>query len=479
MHLGDTIVAHASPPGRSARALVRVSGPAVRDILHERVTLSSRAPDRSAPRCGDAIVRIEPDPRVARAEPQSGHTPRTHVAIPALALVWSGPRSFTGEDSLELILPGNPALIDRVIEALCAVPSAQPIRRALPGEFSARAFLRGRITLDQAESIACMIGASGEAELRAAQRFADAPANAQRIDWTDRVATLLALVEAGVDFSDQEDVVAIEHADLASRADALAREIDRALGPERTALHNPHLPTVALAGTPNAGKSTLMNALLGRTRAVVSDVRGTTRDALSEPIDLSRFLPGAADALLVDLAGIENRIQTRIDAEAQTQAQRALAHADLILWCDPEGAFDHPALLALTNGRDTIRVRTMADRAGPPSALAEIAVCAIDRWNIHALGALVALRLTLAPTAGSSGIVVVARHRAALGAARAELRRVADLAQRNAEHATSHADPAVLAAHLRAALDALGEITGALPPDEILGRVFSRFCVGK
>jgi tRNA modification GTPase len=489
MHTGDTIVACATPPNRSQRAIVRVSGPAVRPILATRTR--GFALNGQLPRCASTTLLLDPDPRATAPTPHA----LSPLELPALAMAWEAPRSFTGEDALEFLVPGNPLLIERVLNCLCdAAPECGPVRRALPGEFSARAYLNGRMSVEQAEGVAAMIAAGTADELEAAARLARGEAGEAHRAWADEAATLLALVEAGVDFSDQEGVVTIPTDDLIRRAVALASSIGELLGGEQSAAHALHTPSIVLIGAPNAGKSTLMNALLGRRRSIVSSERGTTRDVLAEPLDLSRWLPGAPESRLVDIAGIDadaGSLSHTIDAAAQRRARAAVRDADLLLWCDPDARFDDPDIANLVSTRATIRVRTKADRvldvasmrpaaatvatAAPSPAAADLAICALDGWNLDVLGSMIARRLTHAPATGASSRVVVARHRRALAEARARLLDAAARARRGADHT----DPAMVAADLRSALDALATITGGLTPDEVLGRVFSRFCIGK
>src|SRR5690606_10734140 len=285
------------------------------------------------------------------------------LTLPVLLMTFVGPRSYTGEDAAEFLVPGSPVLLERVLARLASQPG---VREAAPGEFSARAYLNEKLTLEQAVGVAALLSAQSEAELAAARGLLEGHAGERYRGWSEELATLLALVEAGIDFTDQEDVVAIAPAELASRLKVLLGQIEGALqaagGAERPAL----LPRVVLAGAPNAGKSTLFNALLGRRRAVTSDVAGTTRDVLEETLDLAAEIPGGGQILLVDLAGLDaglttprEDVRSQVEAEAQRQARDAIAAADVIVHCDPAGRF----VLDLPHAggaRPTIRVRTKA-----------------------------------------------------------------------------------------------------------------------
>jgi tRNA modification GTPase len=433
MNTGDTIAACATPWGHAHRALVRLSGP-----LAFSAAGCPAPPSRGLVRTTFALGGVK---------------------LPVLLAAFPAPRSYTGEDLAELQFAGSPFLVERVLHALTSAPG---VRLAQPGEFTARAYLNGRVSLEQAEGVAAVISAATREQLDAARDLLNGRTGDSYRAMTDELATLLALVEAGIDFTDQEDVVAIDAATLDRRLGTLRDAISAHLGGDAAAESLTTLPRVALVGRPNAGKSTLFNALLGRHRAVASPVPGTTRDVLSEPLDLSREAPGAPTVLLQDLAGLDSSD----DGPAQAAAREALVRADLLIWCDPTGRFD-AAPLNLP-ARSTIRVRTFADRphAGPSSE--DLAVCALDGWRLPVLRRAIADAATTAHAAGVAALLP--RHRRALLDACAHV---------EAARAASGQGSEVVAQSLRLALDELGSLAGRVTPDDVIGRVFATFCVGK
>lgn len=475
----DTIAAAASPPGRAARALLRVSGreafAVVERVLDRRVP-GARGPLRA--RVGVPALREAGDGD--EVGDGVGGADEGRVWVPVLLMVMVGPASYTGEDTVEVLLPGNPHVVLRVMQALFAAGA----RPAEPGEFTARAHFSGRLTLEQAEGVMHLIAAERDEQLDAARELLSGAAGGRAREWTEELAGLLALVEAGIDFTDQEDVVPIGRGALRARLVALHAAVAGVLGPEGAAEPARERPRVVLVGRPNAGKSTLFNALLGRERAVVSEHAGTTRDVLEEDLEVGEGAEGPRRVVLVDVAGVDDvradetggevGVGGALDAAAQGLARRAAAAADAVLWCDPTGRFDEDARVH-RGATPTLRVRTKADQ--PLGAGAEgIAVCALDGTNLGTV------RRWIADVAlgGSAGPAMVARHRRELSAAAAALAEaIESVGAGGAGDGGALADADLTAAAMRGALDHLGQLSGRVTADDVIGRIFAAFCVGK
>lgn len=467
MDLSSTIIAVATGHAPSPRSLVRISGEHTRAALHCVVR---------------GAAHLAPGAHLVRIVVPGGDRDAAPVDLPARLVMFAGPRSYTGEDAAELQLVGQPSLVSRVVSTLCAHGHGR-VRHALPGEFTARAVLRGKLRPDQAESVQALIVATSDAQLRAADRVLSGESGAAYRVLADDLAGALALVEAGIDFTDQDDVVAISPSELLRRVTGVARTIEAMLGPAPATAAPTHTPRVVLAGAPNAGKSTLFNALLGRERTVVSSVAGTTRDIVEEPLDLRGSVSGVSDSAavtLVDIAGMDEhlRASTPIDAMAQRAASDAVRHADVLVWCDPTGAFtpppwpDHSATI--------IRVRTKADvlSAHAADAPQHLGVCALDGWNLGALRRAIADAAFSQTSHAQGSATLLPRHARHLAAAHAALERVrTSLAGRPDAAQLDH--PEIAAGALREALDELGQIAGAIAPDDIIGRIFATFCIGK
>ncbi|MBL0927959.1 MAG: 50S ribosome-binding GTPase [Phycisphaerales bacterium] len=458
MLLPGVIAAVATGPGFARWAVVRLSGQGTLDTLAR--ILASPRPAPAAPGVHRVRVALPPPAHHARLLP-----PRPE--LPALLALFRAPRSYTGDDAAELFVPGSPHVTGRVLSALFAAGA----RPAQPGEFTARAFLAGRLTAEQAEGVQALVAARTQAELDAAGRLLSGSTGARFRTLADDLAATLALVEAGIDFADQDDVVAIGPAALLARLDAILAETDALLGPGAAEAHD-HRPAIALVGPPNAGKSTLFNALLARPRVVVSPEPGTTRDSISETI----AIPGG-QATLTDLAGLDDAIaaRSRLDAAGQAAARRAIDAADVLIYCDPDARFEGPAFPD-PGPRPVIRLRTKADLPGGPPA--PLAVCALDGWGLDALRRAIADAADLARGRAHAEHLVIPRHRRALADARAAL---ADARAETAPLAGSRqlTNAERVAAPLRDALDHLAELAGRISPDDVIGRIFATFCIGK
>ena len=358
----DTIVAISSPPGRSPRGLVRLSGPGAFDVLDWLVVVrSAEGTGDSAQGTGNSALgnphRTVP---CSLRTFSAAHLRPPLPPLPVLIARFNAPHSYTGEDTAELQLPGNPALLDRVLRAALGTGPAVPggARLAEAGEFTFRAYLAGKLDLTEAEGIAATISAVSDAQLAAASHLREGELGRFAAAHVEELGRLLALVEAGIDFTDQEDVVPIRPRVLAAALDDVEGSLRALLDKSRSWGSVEALPRVVLVGPPSAGKSTLFNALLGRSRAVVDAMPGTTRDVLEEPMLLvaadvnpsARFAapdddsadgltsaaPGVAsggEVLLVDIAGLDDAAAA-LDRDVQAAAERAIGGADLFLLLD-------------------------------------------------------------------------------------------------------------------------------------------------
>ncbi len=381
----------------------------------------------------------------------------------ALILYMPGPASFTGEDCAELHTHGGRAVAEAIGGALARLPG---FRAAEPGEFSRRAFLNGKLDLTQAEAIADLAAAETEAQRRQALAQANGALAGLYDDWRDRLIRLRAHLEAAIEFPD--DDIGDPVAGLVGALTLLREEIARHLVDSRRGERLRDGLTIAIIGAPNAGKSSLLNALAGREAAIVSPEAGTTRDAIEVHLDL-----GGYPVILVDTAGLR-RAEGAIEAEGIARARARAADADLVLALFAADAPEDAETLALIDER-AIVVTSKADLAlAPPRPRPNGVKAPLAAVSIKTNTGLDALLATLTARVGDSLAdrgappPTRARHREALA-------RCLD-----ALDAALDGPPAELAAEeLRRAADMLGRIVGRVDIEEMLDSIFRDFCIGK
>lgn len=451
----DLIAALATPPGVGGVAVVRLSGTNAWGVARRLLPPRWQSSDSAARRFFHAVLR---DPSDGRRIDE------------AIVLVFAAPRSYTGEDVVEFQVHGGRLPARRVLEALAGLGA----RPALPGEFTRRAFLNGRIDLSQAEAVMDLVAAQSERAAHVAVEQLQGSLR-RRVDALyDGLATLCADVEAGLDFGEDDVPESLSPAQAAERVAGLQAETGKLLATWREGHLLRDGALVVVSGRPNAGKSALFNALLGRDRAIVADQPGTTRDTIEESLTLD-----GVPLRLADTAGLR---ETDCDVERQgvDRATALVGRADLHLRVvdlgAPWGDDDAAALRGLPPAR-TVVALNKADRydasafARLPEDYRSVVVSARTGAGLEALRAALHAALGLAGH-GDADIAVGIRHRDLLAQASAALGEA-----RNRCAGTG--DAVLVAQALRDAADALGGITGRNVGEDVLDRVFARFCVGK
>jgi tRNA modification GTPase len=441
----DTICALASAPGRAGVAVIRISGPGA----------------------GDALRQLSgPPPPPRQASLRKIKSPGTgEVLDRGLALWLPGPASFTGEDIAELHIHGGRAVVGRVVEALI---SLRGVRLAEPGEFARRAFENGKLDLTEVEGLADLINAETEAQRRQALAQAEGSLRALYEGWRADLVRAQALIEAGLDFADEGDVIA----DVAAKVDPIVAELLAAIARHLADKSGERLRDgfrVVIAGAPNAGKSSLLNALAKRDAAIVSEEAGTTRDVIEVHLDL-----GGVPVMLIDTAGLREA-EGKVEAEGIRRALARAGDADLVLWIVDATApqWDAPrGIASRTPGEGGATAVTVLNKID--LALGEGA--SRDAWRVSAktgegverLVDALAEKAALGQGAGTP-VLTRARHRVELEAALAALERYGDRALA----------PELKAEELRVAAHHLGRLTGRIDVEEVLGAIFAEFCIGK
>lgn len=383
-----------------------------------------------------------------------------------LLIRFAGPRSFTGEDVVEIQGHGSPVVLEWVVTAAVAAGA----RRAGPGEFSQRAFLNDRMDLAQAEAVADLISAASQKAARAAHRSLEGEFSKAVDDLHDALVALRVWVEAALDFPD-EDVDFLADGQVAERTTALKDQLSALIDRAGTGRLLTDGVRIAIIGPPNAGKSSLLNALAARDAAIVTDIPGTTRDVLRETITLAGM-----PVVLSDTAGLRDT-DDQVEIEGVRRARREMQSADLILHVVDASDPTTPAMPDLASAVPMIRVENKLDLIGqetrqPPEGTDTLRVSALTGEGLDRLESRVLESLGVNADASGGEFSARQRHVDALNLA------LAHVEAGEAEIRASGSGE-LLAEELKMAASALGDITGHISSDELLGAIFSSFCIGK
>jgi len=449
--LRDPIAAVATAAGRGAVGIVRASGPDLAPLVQ---ALFGRA---LAPRAATLLPFTAADGSVLDR---------------GLAIHFPAPHSYTGEDVLELQAHGGPVLLQLLLARVLEAGAGIGLRLARAGEFTERAFLNDKIDLAQAEAVADLIDASTEAAARSAARSLDGAFSAEIHTLAGRVVELRTLVEATLDFP-EEEIDFLEKARARERLDAIEAAIGAALARARQGALLREGMRVVIAGQPNVGKSSLLNALAGAELAIVTPIPGTTRDRVAETIQIE-----GVPLHVVDTAGLREHAADEVERIGIGRSWEAIEGADAVLFVHDltrrgDAAYEaaEAEIAARLQGADVLHVHNKADAAAPAADDGVV-------LSAKAGTGLEALRRELLRRAGwqaqPDGVFIArARHVDALQRTLAHLR----LAQAHAAQRDAALD--LLAEELRLAHQALGEITGEFGTEDLLGEIFGRFCIGK
>lgn len=447
----DTIAALATAPGRAGVGIVRISGPLAVNIAQQ-------------------ILGFAPKPRHAHYGPF--YDPAGQLLDEGIALYFPGPHSFTGEDVLELQGHGGPVVMDLLIQTAAALGA----RLARPGEFSERAFLNDKMDLAQAEAIADLIDSSSAQAARCAIRSLQGEFSRRIGALVDQLVALRIYVEAAIDFP-EEEIDFLADGKVAADVETLLRDVGIIMAEARQGSLLREGMSVVIAGRPNAGKSSLLNALAGREAAIVTAVEGTTRDVLREHIHIDGM-----PLHIIDTAGLRES-SDEVERIGIDRAWNEIERADRILLLVDSGSADQSQALAqelqqrLPPSVPLTLVRNKIDVSGEPCGLDASAEVPVVRLSAKTGEGIDSLRQHLKASMGyeaslEGGFLARRRHLDALDRAREAI--FAGKAQLE-----SHGAGELLAEDLRQAQDALGEITGTMTPDDLLGHIFSSFCIGK
>lgn len=439
----DTIVALATGAGRAGVAVIRLSGPA------------------AGPTLSALTARDLPKPRMATRE--AFCDPRTGVSLDdGLALWFPGPHSFTGEDVAELHIHGGPAVIAAVIDACLSQPGVRP---AEPGEYTRRAFENRKLDLAEAEGLADLVDAETEGQRRQALRQRRGALSAVYEGWRGRLIEAAALIEAEIDFPDEDLPGA-----LAQRSGPILQALADDMGQHLNDAHRGERIRdgfrIAIIGPPNAGKSSLLNALAQREAAIVSDIPGTTRDVVEVRLVLAGF-----PVWIADTAGLREAADA-IEAEGVRRALARAEEADLRLGVVEAGT-EPPASLKAALQPSDLLIQSKADIVRAKTSYAEygsLGVSALTGEAIPELLSLLSSRVAEALSREEAPVLTRARHRRLVEEAQGALLRAIPALD---------VGPELAAEDVRVAADQIGRLTGRIDVEDLLGEIFSSFCIGK
>jgi tRNA modification GTPase len=456
----DTITAIATPTGRGGVGIVRTSGPEAASIL-------------------EALVPDWPEDHDSHKLRHSRICdPDGELIDESLAVLMRGPETYTGEDVVEFQCHGGPIVLRRVLDATLESGA----RMAEPGEFTQRAFLNGRIDLTQAEAVADLVDATSEKAHEMALEHLQGGLGETIETQRERISEALTLVEAAIDFSHQEHVYGIETGEILERLNATLDELERLERQFDQGRRQREGVRVVILGPTNAGKSTLFNALHGTERAIVTPVAGTTRDFLEEELRL-----GGVALRIVDTAGLRDEADDEVETIGIERSRELQDRADLVVWVVDRGRGltdehrtelrelrdDEVASVVVVNKID-LENRLTDDDQRLLDSFERVVETSFASESPQGLDDLTDTLVSVGEqlTSGEGVLLSRARHLESV-------REAIDSLEQGRRAVRQEMDPEFIALDLREGLDALGEIVGHVSTDDILGRIFSEFCVGK
>ena len=470
---GDTICAVATPVGEGGIGIIRISGPETLPIASRFIRIRSGIP----------LCSIESH-RLYLADILRADVSLTEASLrfqtpidEALVVYMKAPRSYTAEDVLEIHAHGSQTVLAMISES-CLQAGC---RLATPGEFTKRAFLNGRLDLSQAEGVLATIKATSEQGVAIAQRHLRGDLKQEVDQLRSRLLAMLAHLEAGIDFV-EEDIEFVGRDELKKVLRETADVVDAALNSSRTGRVLREGARVVIVGRPNVGKSSLLNRLLGDSRAIVTDTPGTTRDLIEETVHFD-----GATLSLVDTAGLRETTDA-IEREGIRRTEEAVRDADLLIividatdLAQAAPTFDIPMfdrgnVVVALNKIDLLtpsQIADLSDHFSLPDGGAPLPISTVTGEGLKALREVIKDRVGLRSLEPSQSVTITnIRHQEILLRCREYLAKALDSIE-------SGTHPECVAVDLRGAADTLGEITGVITSDEVLHRIFSQFCIGK